>query len=188
MYIHDEHEDEPMNLNERVLWAGGHGVLLFLMLAGITFVSSYWAILLALGPAAYLLVLDAHSSANAPTKVAISYGGALVIGWVAYLVIAQGITPTTVEPMSEPGLRLVGSALVTLAGTTVVFYALHTHQPMAFVAGFTTAIGALPTIQSLSVAVTAALLMAVIQAVRRRYGPEFSDSSGQTNARSFIEL
>lgn len=140
-----------MNLNERVLWAGGHGVLLLLMLAGITFVSGYWAILLALGPAAYLLVLDAHSSANAPTKAAISYGAALVIGWVAHLVIAQGITPTTVEPMSEPGLRLVGSALVTLAGTTAIFYVLHIYQPMAFVAAFTAAIGALPTIQSLVV-------------------------------------
>lgn len=127
MYIHSEHEKEPMNLNERVLWAGGHGVLLLLMLAGIAFVSGYWAILLALGPAAYLLVLDAHSSANAPTKVAISFGAALVIGWVAYLVIAQGVTPTTVKPMSEPGLRLVGSALVTVTGTTIIFYVLHTH-------------------------------------------------------------
>ena len=127
MYIHDEHDNEAMNLNERVLWAGGHGVLLLLMLAGIAFVSGYWAILLALGPAAYLLVLDAHSSANAPTKVAISFGAALVIGWVAYLVIAQGVTPTTVKPMSEPGLRLVGSALVTVTGTTIIFYVLHTH-------------------------------------------------------------
>lgn len=174
-----------MNLNERVLWASGHGVLLLLMLAGIAFVSGYWAILLALGPAAYLLVLDAHSSANAPTNVAISYGAALVIGWVAYLVVAQGITPTMVEPMSEPGLRLVGSALVTFAGTTIIFYVLHTHQPMAFVAGFTTAIGALPTIQSLMVAVTAALLMAGIQAVRRRYGPEFSSSPDPTDDWSF---
>ncbi|WP_227377910.1 hypothetical protein [Haladaptatus halobius] len=174
-----------MNSNERMLWTGGHGVLLLLVLAGIAFVSGYWAILPALGPAAYLLVLDAHSSDNAPAKVATSYGAALVIGWVAYQAIAQGIAPTTIEPMSEPGLRLVGSALVAFAGTTTVFYILHTHQPMAFVAAFTTAIGALPTIQSLVVAVTAALFMAGIQAARRRYSPEFSSSPGQTNARLF---
>lgn len=130
MHIDDEHEGEPMNSNERVLWTDGHGVLLLLMLAGIAFVTGYWAILLALGPATYLLVLDAHGSDNAPTKVAGSYGAALVIGWFAYMAIARGIAPTTVEPMSEPGLRRVGSTLVTFAGTTAIFYVLHTHQPM----------------------------------------------------------
>lgn len=181
MHTHDEHESEPMNSNERVLWASGHGVLLLLVLAGIAFVSGYWAIPLALGPAAYLFVLDAHSSDNAPMKVAISYGAALVTGWVTYMTIAQGIAPTTIEPMSEPGLRLVWSTLVAFAGTTSIFYVLNTHQPVAYVAAFTTAIGALPTIQSLVVAVIAALLMAVIQAARRRYGPEFTASSGPIN-------
>ena len=174
-----------MSSNEPVLWAGGHGALLLLMIAGIAFVSGYWAILLALGPAAYLLVLDAHSSDNAPTNVAICYGAALVIGWIAYTAIAQGIAPTSIEPMSEPGLHLVGSAMVAFAGTTGVFYVLHTYQPMAFVAAFTTAIGALPTVQSLIIAVIAVLLMAGIQAVRRRYAPESSATSGPINDRSF---
>lgn len=96
-----------------------------------------------------------------------------------------GDRSTTVEPMSEPGVRLVGSAFVSFAGTTAIFYVLHTHQPMVFVAAFMTAIGVLPTIQSLVVAVTAALLMAGIQAARRQYGPEFSSSQDQTNAWSF---
>lgn len=174
-----------MSSKERVLWAGGHGVLLLLVLAGIAFASGYWAVLLALGPAAYLLVLDAHSSDNAPTNVAISYGAALVIGWGAYVAIAQGIAPTSIEPMSEPGLRLVGSALIAFAGTMGIFYLLNTQQPMAFVATFTTAIGALPTVQSLAVAVIAALLMAGIQAARRRYGPEFAGSSGPMSERPF---
>lgn len=90
--------------------------MLLLVLAGIAFVSGYWAILLALGPATYLLVLDAHSADNAPIKVAISYAAALGIGWVAYIVIAQGIDPTAVEPMSERGLRLAGSTLLSFAG------------------------------------------------------------------------
>lgn len=73
-----------MNTNDRVLWIGGHGVFLLLILAGIAFVSGYWAIFLALGPEAYLLVLDAHNSDNAPTIVAISYVAALVVGWLTY--------------------------------------------------------------------------------------------------------
>lgn len=93
MQIHEEHGNRLMSSKERVLWAGGHGVLLLLGLAGIAFVSGYWGIHLALGPAAYLLVLDAHSSDNAPTKVAISYGAALVVGWVAYVAIARGFPP-----------------------------------------------------------------------------------------------
>lgn len=55
--------------------------------------------------------------------------------------------------------------MVAFAGTTGVFSVLHIHQPMAFVAAFTTAVGALPTVQSLIVAIIAALLMAGIQAV-----------------------
>ena len=157
---------------------------MLLLIAGIAFVSGYWAIILALGPAAYLLVLDAHSSDNAPTNVAICYGAALVIGWVAYTAIAQGIAPTSIEPMSELGLRLVGSAMVAFVGTTGVFYVLDTHQPMAFVAAFTTVIGALPTIESLVVAVIAALVMAGIQAARRRYGPTVAAASGPINDRS----
>ena len=173
------------SMSDRVLWSGGHGALLLLVIAGIAFISGYWAILLALGPGTYLLVLDAHSSDNAPTNVAICYGTALVIGWVAYMAIAQGITPTSIEPMSDLGIRLVGSSMVAFAGATGVFYVLHTHQPMAFVAVFTTAIGALPTIESLVVAVIAALLMAGIQAVRRRYGPEFAATSDPINDQSF---
>ncbi|WP_332900329.1 hypothetical protein [Haladaptatus sp. CMSO5] len=172
-------------MNDRVLWAGGHGTLLLLVIAGIAFVSGYWAILPALGPAAYLLVLDAHSSDNAPTMVAISFIAALVVGWLTYTAIAKGIAPTTVEPMSEPGLRVVGSALVTFAVTTGIYYRLNTHQPMAYVAAFTAAIGALPTIQSLVVASITVLLMAGVQAVRRRYGPKFGDSSRPIDEQSF---
>lgn len=91
------------NTNGRVLWAGGHGALLLFVVAGIVFVSGYWTVLLALGPVAYLLVLNAHRSDSAPTNVAICYGTALVIGWVAYTAIAQGIAPASIEPMSEPG-------------------------------------------------------------------------------------
>lgn len=97
-----------MNKNERMLWVGGHGVLLLLILGLITFISGYWAILIALGPGAYYIVLNAHSSDNAPEMVAISYVGALVVGWLIYMMIAPGIAPTTVKPMSEPGLRVLG--------------------------------------------------------------------------------
>lgn len=45
MQIHEEHGNRLMSSKERVLWAGGHGVLLLLVLAGIAFVSGYWAIL-----------------------------------------------------------------------------------------------------------------------------------------------
>lgn len=180
-HIREYYAGMPMRANERVLWIGGHGVLLLLALAGIAFVTGYWAIFLALGPAAYLLVLDAHSAENAPVNVVISYATALVIGWIAYLAIAEGIAPTSVAPLSEPGLRLVGSAVLAFASTTGAFYVLHTHHPMAFVAAFTTAIGALPTIQSLVIAIIVTLLIAGMQAVRRRYGPELFGSADGIN-------
>ena len=169
-----------MSPTERVLWAGGHGTVLAVVLAGIAFISGYWAILLALGPAAYLFALDAHSSDHTPTNIAISYTAALVSGWIAYTAIAQGITPTAIEPMSRLGLRIIGSALFAFTATSGVFYLLHTLQPMAYIAAFAAAIGVFPTLPSLVVAIITVLLMAGVQAVRRHYGPAFTDSSETT--------
>lgn len=45
---------------------------------------------------------------------------------------------------------------------------------MAYVAAFTAAIGALPTVESIVVAAISVLLIASIQAVRRRYGPGYT--------------
>lgn len=70
-----------------------------MLLAGISFASGYWAVLLALGPAAYLLVLDAHNSDNAPQMVVIRYIATLATGWATYSVVARGIVPMTVEPI-----------------------------------------------------------------------------------------
>lgn len=109
--------------------------------------------------------------------MALSYGAALLIGWVAYMAIAQGIEPTAINEMSKPGLLLVGSALVAFAGTAGIIYLLDTRQPMAFVAGCTAAFGMLPTIESLVSAIIAAFLMAVVQATRRQYGPGFGTPS-----------
>ncbi|WP_248910244.1 hypothetical protein [Halocatena marina] len=174
-----------MTTTERVLWVGGHGTFLLLVLAGIAFVSGYWAIFIALGPAACLLVFDAHNSDNTPTVVIISYVAALVVGWVTYTTIAPGIAPTTIKPMSESGLRVIGSGLVAFAVTAGTIFVLHTQQPMAYVAALTAAIGGLPTIQSLALSIIAVLLLAGIQAVRRRYGPEFATSPELLNNHTF---
>lgn len=171
-------------MNERVLWAGGHGATLLLLLAGISFVSGYWAVLLALGPAAYLPVLDAHNPDNTPQMVVIGYIAALAVGWTTHSVVARGIAPMAIEPMSEPGLRIVGSALIAFAITTAILYGLETYQPMAYVAAFTAAIGGFATLQSLVVAVAAVLMLGVIQAIRRRYGPEFATPSELTSEQS----
>lgn len=165
-----------MSLRERILWVGGYGGLLLLALLGVALASGYWAILLALGPAVYPLVLDAHRPGNAPKTVAISYSAVLVTGWASYMVIAQGVDPMSIEPMSEPGGRLVGSAFVAFAGTMGILYVLKSKQSMIFVPGFIAALGLFPTIQSLVVAVIAVLLMSGLQIVRRRVGPELSMS------------
>lgn len=165
-------------MEERVIWASSHGVVLLAALAGFAFTSGYWGILIALAPAAYLLVLFPYDSENSPKTVAIGHLAALFTGWVAYLVLAQGISPTSIEPMSVPGLRIVGSVLLAFAGSTAIFYALHIHYPMAYVTGFTAAIGAFPTIQALAVAVVAILIVAGLQVLRRKLGPEPDRDSG----------
>lgn len=159
-------------MDERVIWASGHGVVLLAILAGFAFTSGYWAILIALVPAAYLLVLFPHDSDNSPKIVVISHLAALLAGWIGYMSLAQGISLTSIEPMSEPGLRVVGGALLAFVGCTAVFYLLHIQHPMAYVTAFTAAIGAFPTTQALAVVVVVILLVAGFQALRRKLGPK----------------
>lgn len=109
----------------------------------------------------------------------------MAIGWVAYVVLAHGLTPAAVAPMSDPGLRVIGSVLITFAVTTGLFYFLNVRQPMAYVAAFTAAIGLLPTIQSLLSAAITVLLMAGIQDIRRRYGPNISGTPWLVRKRAF---
>ncbi len=158
-------------MDQRVIWASGHGVVLLAVLAGFAFASGFWGILIALAPAAYLLVFFPHDEDNSPKTVVVSHLTALVAGWVTYIALAQGIAPTSIEPMSEPGLRIVGSALLAFVASTAVFYALHIEHPMAYVTAFTAAIGAFPSIQALVVVGVAVLCVAGLQALRREVGP-----------------
>lgn len=87
--------------------------------------------------------------------------------------------------MEEPGLRLVGSAVVAFAGTMGIVYLLNTQQPRAFVATVTTAIGARPAVQTLGGAGIAPRLMAGIRATRHRYGPRIL-RVGRTDERAVM--
>lgn len=127
-------------MDERVIWASGHGIVLLAVLAGIAFASGVWAVLIALAPAAYLLAFSPHMNGNSPRTVVVTHLTALIAGWVAYSILANGITPTSIEPMSEPGLRIVGSVLVAFVGSTAVVNALHLDHPMAYVTTVTAAI------------------------------------------------
>lgn len=168
-------------MDERVIWAGGHGVVLLAVLAGIAIASGFWGILVALAPAAYLLVFSPYDSANSPKTVAVSHLTALVAGWLTYTALAQGIAPTSIEPMSEPGLRIVGSALLAFVASTAVFYALHVTHPMAYVTTFTAAIGGFPTLQAFAVAAGTVLIVAGLQVIRRKLDPDSDDASGVFN-------
>lgn len=159
-------------MDDHFIWTSSHGVILLVGLATFAFGSGYWGILIALAPAAYLLVLHPDDSGNTPKAVVVSHLVALIVGWVTYTVLAQGISPTSIEPMSEPGLRVVGAALLAFVGCTAIFYALHIRHPMAYATTFTAAIGAFPTIQAFAVVVLAILFVAGLQALRRKLRPE----------------
>lgn len=168
-------------MDSRVIWASGHGVILLTVLAGIAFASGLWAILIALAPAAYLLVFFPKDDENSPKTVVISHLTALIAGWITYTVLAQGIAPTSIEPMSEPGLRIVGSALLAFVVSTAIFFLLNISHPMAYVTTFTAAIGGFPTLQALAVAVGTILIVAGLQVIRRKVGPETDTTSGPFN-------
>lgn len=165
-------------MDERVIWASGHGIVLLAILAGIAVVSGFWGILVALAPAAYLLVFSPYDSENSPKAVAVSHLTALVAGWLTYTVLAQGIAPTSIEPMSETGVRIVGSALLAFIASTAVFYVLNITHPMAYVTTFTAAIGGFPTLQAFAVTAGTILIVAGLQMIRRKVGPD-SDAASE---------
>lgn len=168
-------------MDERVIWASGHGVVLLAVIAGVAITSGFWGILVSLAPAAYLLVFSPNDSTNSPKTVVVSYLTALVAGWLTYTALAQGIAPTSIEPMSEPGLRIVGSALLAFVASTAAFYALHVTHPMAYVTSFTAAIGGFPTLQAFAVAAGTVLIVAGLQVIRRKMDPDSDDVSGAFN-------
>lgn len=168
-------------MDERVSWASGHGIILLAVLAGIAFSSGFWGILIALAPAAYLLVFFPQDDDNSPKTIVVSHLTALIAGGITYTALAQGIAPTSIEPMSEPGLRIVGSALLAFVASTAVFYALDVTHPMAYVTTFTAAIGGFPTLQAFAVAVGTVLIVAGLQVIRRKVGPDSGASSGTFN-------
>ncbi|MFB6119419.1 hypothetical protein [Halosegnis sp.] len=83
--------------------------------------------------------------------------------------------------MSEPGLRIVGSALLAFVATTVVFYVLTITHPMAYVTTFTAAIGGFPTIQSVAIAAGAVFIVAGLQRIRQKVGPDSDSVAGTLN-------
>lgn len=123
--------------------------------------------------------MSPHASENSPKTVLVSHLPALIAGWVAYTVVTHGIAPTSIEPMSESGLRIVGSLLLACGASTAVFSALHVDHPMAYVIACTAAIGAFPTILALTVVMVAILCVACLQVLRLEFGPE---SDGESTA------
>lgn len=168
-------------MDEREIWASGHGVVLLAILAGIAFASGFWGILIALAPAAYLLVFFPQDDHNSPKTVVVSHLTALIAGWITYTALAQGIAPTSIEPMSEQGLRIVGSALLAFVASTAVFYVLTVTHPMAYVTTFTAAIGGFPSLQAFTVAAGTVLIVAGLQVIRRKVGPDTDAASGPFN-------
>lgn len=164
-------------MDKRVIWASGHGVALLVGLAGIAFTSGYWSVLIAFAPAAYLLVLFPYDSDSGPKIVLVSHLTALVVGWIAYTALAQGVSPTSIEPMSASGLRLVVSTSLAFVGCTTIFYLLNIQHSMAYVTSFIASIGGFPTVYSLSAALVAILFVAGLQALRRKLGPETDAAS-----------
>jgi hypothetical protein len=173
-------------MDERIVWASGHGIVLFALLAGIAFVSGVWGVVIALGPTAYLLTVYPYENGHTPQNVVVTHVVALIAGWVAYATIAHGITPTSIEPLSEPGLRIVGSALLAFIASTALFYSLNVDHPLAYVTTLTAAIGGFPTIQAFAIAGGVIFVVAGLQAARRKFGPTFDAKSGLFSDRATL--
>lgn len=161
-------------MNQRIPWAIGHGVLLLVVLFGVMVLSGYWAIPLAFGPTAYYLVLAPHDSINSPQQVLVSHLLALLVGGGTYLVVAPGIAPTAVEPLSDPAMRIVLSMLISYTILTGLFIVLDIRHLMAYVTAFVAALGALSTLRALTAAILTLFLVSGVQTLRREIGPEFS--------------
>ncbi|WP_248898214.1 hypothetical protein [Haloplanus halobius] len=67
-------------MDERMIWASGHGIVFLTVLAGFAFASGFWGIFIVLASAVYLLVFFPHDEDNSPKTVVVSHLTALVAG------------------------------------------------------------------------------------------------------------
>lgn len=129
-------------MDQRVQRLGYVGALTVAIIAA-ALLSHHLAILLALGPTAYFLALLPTDGEITAKDVLVSHLAAVVSGWIAYLLLTQGVDPMAVAPRSIESLRVVASMLLAMGLTAVVLFRFEANIATAHVTTTVVALGAL---------------------------------------------
>ncbi|MGQ3722706.1 hypothetical protein [Natrialba aegyptia] len=132
--------------------------------------SDYFAILLALGPTVYLLSLGSRPDEISAKDVLISHLTAIIAGWIAYLLLVQGIEPMTVAPQSIESFRVIASMTLATGLTAIVLVRFTAQIITAYVTATIVALGILPSLPAIGALVVGVALLTGLHAIFQDVG------------------
>ncbi len=103
------------------IWTGVVAGVLIVVLGLIAWVSGGSFLFPSLGPSAYLLATRPEGPNNRPKPVVGGHAIGVVVGFVAYATLGNGLVVTgTVPPFGISEFHLIASAVLSVVGTTVL--------------------------------------------------------------------
>jgi len=143
----------------------GYVVALSVSILAAALLSHHLAILLALGPTAYFLALLPADGDISAQDVLVSHLAAVAAGWIAFVLLTQGVDPTAVAPQSIESLRTVASMFLAMGLTAVVLFRMSAQIATAHVTATVVALGVLRSPSALGTLVGCVGVIAGLHAV-----------------------
>ncbi len=140
-------------------------------LAGVAWLTGQPYLFPSLGPSAYAMAVSPSAATSQPQRV---FGGHLfgvVGGFVAYHLLAPGLSVTQLPPaMSIPSLQLAASALLALGLTSVSMLTTDLRHAPACATTLIVSLGLLTSVVEAGIILSAILVLAAVDFVLPGYG------------------
>lgn len=147
-------------MNRRHIGTSLYAGLLFTVLGGIAWVSGEPFIFPSLGPSAFILAFERRGERTRTYRVVGSHLIGGIAGFLAYLVLAAGISLTTTPPpMSIDGLRLALSGVLSIILTAWGMIATDTIHAPACATTLIVSLGLLSTLLQVIIIVVSVVIL-----------------------------
>lgn len=144
---------------------------LLLGLAAVAWVSGYPYLFPSLGPSAYALGASPSAATSQPQRVFGAHLFGVLGGLIAYHLLAPGLSVVRLPPaLSMDGLRLAGSAVLSLGLTTVAMLVTDLRHAPACATTLIVALGLLTGLPEAGIILSAVLLLSALDHLLPGYG------------------
>lgn len=156
-------------MNRRRIGTSLYAGLLFTVLGVVAWVSGEPFIFPSLGPSAFLLAFERRGKQTQPYRVVGSHLIGAVVGFLAYLLLATGVSITaTPPPASTSGLRLALSGILSIILTSWGMIATDTVHAPACATTLIVSLGLLSTPIQVVIIVVSVIILVEFHILTRR--------------------